>query len=958
MLKLDKLFTRVICALVVLTPLAFGSVYPWAYRFAEFGAFAAGALWMLKLAILAQRGDSPAPENHALMRALGFPIALLLILVAVQLVPMPPAMLRVLSPATYDLYTRAFPGWPERAPYAGIMAEPGPAQAVVLTADSVVLPTEIEVNDGAPIPFAPAKLAHGAASADITPVATPLHPTGVARLFADTWRPLAVAWPLTITGLGGAFAVAMVLFAVCFYPFGSSAGPSDSSDFIRAVLLSTIAAGVIVTVLGLIEVATWNGRVLWVMIPFDWGKPLFDEAARRARGPFVNPDHFAGYLAMIFPLLLSIAVFAGFPLRKAGPGARLLSAIGLFLVFSAVALSQSRAGWLGVAVGTILLVTLVMGRLTASEHAARSGAARALRLSLSILSVMLVLAMIFVGAQGRHQTAARLGGSLIGGGVDLRERLIVWTRSLAVFRQFPLFGVGLGGWPAIFHHFQPPPRTEVYFNRTHNDYLQMLVEVGAIGVLLLGWLFLRVALRLRAGLARVSEDMLPAYAALVSALAVMAVVESFDFDLQIPANLFLFVIILGLALRMSLGTNEVVSTAQLKAWTFVRIVPAAFAMAAGVAALVLQYGPPYPYNLGHPNSPELIMDQLLGYPSEPAVHLTLLDRFGGAMPKSVVSHELAAAAWLDPTNPRAQDLYARDLNEHGDHEGAARVMDASVYASPETATHMYLEPRVVPWLPDDQKAAVEDGLKRAAAAGFEHAGATLGNYYDALNRSPDSAAVSLAAAAREPEAAKRAELLCAAGDAYLKSGMLHRAGDVFQQAIEVDPLNTQAYIDLIARVLVPYDQYDQAYRLVTQATEAGADSCRVAIAFSDGAQAQGRSDVAEKALGEALSNDASSFECTLELGKLYARQGRDTRAVLVLTDAAKLNPDSVDAWMTLGSVAERNYDYFAAEKAYDQAQRLAPQDRDVIARVAGFKRKMNDPATTAGMTPTSTGVPQ
>ncbi|HUA36463.1 MAG TPA: O-antigen ligase family protein [Candidatus Binataceae bacterium] len=947
MLKLDRLFTWIVCALVILAPLAFGTVYPWAYRLAEAAAFAAGALWMLKLAVLAQRGDSPAPENRALMLAIGVPLGLLLVLVAVQLVPMPPGLLRVISPATYDLYSRAFPDWPARAPYAGMTVEAGAAPAVTLTSNSVVLPTEQEISAGAPIPFAPATLTVGPPSANVVSAPMPLQPTGVARLFSDKWRPLAVAWPLTITGLGGAFAIATLLLAVCFYPFGSSAGPSDSSRFIRAVLMSMIAACVMVALVGLIEVATWNGRVLWIMVPFDWGKPLFDEAARRARGPFVNPDHFAGYLAMLFPLLLSLAVFGGFPAREGvGPGARVTAAIALFLAFAAVALSQSRAGWLGVAVGTILLVTLVLTEFSRREEGkSASAGARALRLSLSILSVMLLLTLFFVGTQGRHLTAQRLGSTVTG--VDLRERLVVWARSLVVFREFPLFGVGLGGWPAIFHHFQPPPHVAVYFNRAHNDYLQMLVEIGAIGMLLLGWLLVRAALRLRAGLAAVSEPMLPAYAALLSALVVIGVVESFDFDLQIPANLILFVTILGLALRMSLGQIGVVSTAQPKAWAFVRLVPAAFATVAGILAIVLQEGPPYPYNLGHPIAATLMMDQLVGYPTEPAVHLTLLDRYGASLPPGVVSHELAAAAWLDSTDPRAHDLYARDLIDHGDRDGAAREIAVSVYASPETNAHEYLEPRIVPWLPDDQKRAIEESLRRAVAAGFPHAGSTLGAYYDALDRSPDSAAVSLAAATHEPDPARRAELFCVAGDSYLKSGMLQKAGEVFRRAIESDPESSEAYIALISRVLVPYGEYDDAHQLVAQATQSGADACRIAIAFSDGAQNRGRSDVAEQALGEALSNDASSFECTLELGKLYAREGRDARAVLVLKQAATLNPDSVDAWMTLGSVAERSYDYFTAEKAYDEAERLAPHDREVTVQVSDFKRKMTEPAATA-----------
>jgi len=127
------------------------------------------------------------------------------------------------------------------------------------------------------------------------------------------------------------------------------------------MLIAILAAGTLVAVVGLAQWATWNGKILWVMVPYDWGAPDLGVAARRASGPFVNPDHFAGYLATIFPLALAGLIFGGFPARSgSGPATRVMYGFATFLIFTAVALSLSRAGWIGLAIGTSLVIGCVL----------------------------------------------------------------------------------------------------------------------------------------------------------------------------------------------------------------------------------------------------------------------------------------------------------------------------------------------------------------------------------------------------------------------------------------------------------------------------------------------------------------------------------------------------------------------------------------------------------------------
>ena len=226
----------------------------------------------------------------------------------------------------------------------------------------------------------------------------------VPAIYSTRWRPLTIAWPLTNTGLVGAFAVAALLLAVAFYPAGDQGESRDGIELTRITLVAVLVSGLLIAIVGLIQWATWNGKILWTMVPLDWGAP--DPTAARASGPFVDPDHFAGYLAMVFPLMLSGAIFGGFPARSGADAAKRISCgFAAFLIFIAVALSQSRAGWMGLAIGTVALFLFVQTRSRSAENSVGGKAtARALRTSLAILAAMVVLALMFVGGRARDES--------------------------------------------------------------------------------------------------------------------------------------------------------------------------------------------------------------------------------------------------------------------------------------------------------------------------------------------------------------------------------------------------------------------------------------------------------------------------------------------------------------------------------------------------------------------------
>jgi tetratricopeptide (TPR) repeat protein len=650
-------------------------------------------------------------------------------------------------------------------------------------------------------------------------------------------------------------------------------------------------------------------------------------------------------------LMLSGAVFGGFPASsKPDPAKRILCGFAAFLIFIAIALSQSRAGWMGLTLGTIVLFLFAQSRSRSSEDSdSNKATARSLRAALAVLAVMVVLALMFVGGRARQESAARLGLTVSQGSLDLHQRMAIWLRTPAILSEFPLFGVGLGAWPEVFFRFQPPPRSDLLFNAAHNDYLEILIDVGLIGIALLGWFVVRVAARLRSALRIVPEQMLPALAAIIAGLLAMAAIEFFDFDLQIPANLILFVILIGLGLRMSIPEERsetglrLVRPLEHEPRTTMFYPPLAGAIALAILALT-QSGRPYPYDIATPGSPSDARNLVLSYPYNPATHRTILARFGDSMEPATRSRWIETWQWLDPTDPLARDFYAQDLLDHGKRPDAIAQIGESVFVAPLASQHAYLSPPIVPLLPDDEKRAIGAGLERAVSSGFSGSVETLGNFYQAVGKSSERAALLTSAAERENDPARRAQYLRAAADAYVKMGRLDRAAEVLRTAIDEDPEEADNYTDLITRVLLPREQFEQVQTVISDGIDRGADPCQLAMSVVQGAQAIGRFDVAEQALDTALNVDNTAYDCTLAMGSLYLATGRNARAVLLFDKATELRPDSAQAYVHLATAADRNYDYSTAEAAYNRAASLAPKDRDISDRLAGFKRKLADAA--------------
>ena len=484
------------------------------------------------------------------------------------------------------------------------------------------------------------------------------------------------------------------------------------------------------------------------------------------------------------------------PLEKA---LRICCGLTAFLLFTGIVLSLSRSGWIGALLGVVILAWLSP---RAVGHASRLDAHRAsasrltphgigavARLSLITLCVLLIVSLFIIGPGGREQVDARLGQT-IGQDAGFLGRMAISKDSLLMIRDFPLMGVGLGGWPELFLHYRRAPWLGDFYREAHNEYVQLLAETGVVGFGLLAWFFLQGGRRLLSGHKKASTEARPVIAALIAALGVMAFHECFDFNLHIPANAFLFTLLFALAVRVAgsreqgAGSKEQ-GTFRISKFEFrifqsairnsksairnplfqyssipaFRPVAVAFA-ALGLAACALaQEQTPYPYNLKEPASLAEAQELVLAHPTHAPYHLSLLRIMGNKAPPALQVSESRAALWIEPTNPYYRDFYAGTLMSMGRTEEGLREVTRSVADSPSLNTHVYLSAESLPLLSGEEQGAVEVGFRQALARSYPEALNGLAEFYVKLNRFSDQGALYEEAALKESDSAKKADLL-------------------------------------------------------------------------------------------------------------------------------------------------------------------------------------------------------
>ncbi|MCS6816657.1 MAG: O-antigen ligase family protein [Blastocatellia bacterium] len=482
-----------------------------------------------------------------------------------------------------------------------------------------------------------------------------------------------------------------------------------------------VAVGASLTLFALVQLAFWNGKIFW----------RIETASAFPFGPYVNHNHFAGFIELALGATLGLLLAEIHPVVSgrvrlrdySATRAILLAGVGALLLIGLL-LSRSRGGIVSVLGASAILPLLLQ----------RSESRRALVLAL------LVLALLVGGALALGSGIA-LERYRFAGDPSVQYRLATWRDTLALGRDYWRFGCGLGNFAEAFPAYKTgfPGFFTVH---PENDYLQALAELGIAGfglLMALIGIYARGVLKLLRQ--RRNEEVRGLAAGGMFGLIALSLHGLYDFNFHIPANAFAFVLMAAMTqaiVALHVRSNgEIAFLMPVRQWTrerstslFTGIVLVGLAGAIGYAALSLRAAIHHQqflawfqtYRVEPPEQALRAMDRLIPGHEAEMRHWRARQLFDyGRLPdrprlQQYAFFERAAelaqeAVWARPARGRYWALWARALAELGERERAVWAFERAVRLDPMNAEIRYDFGRYAVFLGDRERALAE--LSRA-----------------------------------------------------------------------------------------------------------------------------------------------------------------------------------------------------------------------------------------------------
>jgi O-antigen ligase len=290
---------------------------------------------------------------------------------------------------------------------------------------------------------------------------------------------------------------------------------------VKILAISFSAYGMAVATFGLFQGLASNGKLYWLRNP-SRGSWIY--------GPYINHNHYAGLMEMLvpIPLVLSLTSHARSGLRKAAVVASAAMATTIFL-------SGSRGGMIAFMCELVLLACILIWQRSSGSNSFSS------RLTLALFAVLF---LSFLGWIGGHEAIDRLVNvESTRHEITAGLRLDIDRDLLKMFPHRPFLGWGLGTFEYVYPQFRSF-YTSYHIDEAHNDYLQLLIELGSAGFIAVIW-FLWLVYRIGSKKLRNWPTDVDGAVALAGILGITGILvhSLVDFNLQVPANAALFYVL-------------------------------------------------------------------------------------------------------------------------------------------------------------------------------------------------------------------------------------------------------------------------------------------------------------------------------------------------------------------------------------------------------------------------------
>lgn len=180
----------------------------------------------------------------------------------------------------------------------------------------------------------------------------------------------------------------------------------------------------------------------------------------RAAGFFGHPMTFAGYLCMYLPLFL-----IGYFENLFGTKYKHVSGLMFLAGLAALIFNGTRGAWLAVAITSGILLLYYMFRSKRN-------------LIVGIVLIAVSGGLLVNDAAFMHRVSTITNNKY----QSNSERLLMWESAWNMFKDHPVFGVGLGQYKDNYQQkYISPKAKEPNLAHAHNNFMQMLAENGIVG---------------------------------------------------------------------------------------------------------------------------------------------------------------------------------------------------------------------------------------------------------------------------------------------------------------------------------------------------------------------------------------------------------------------------------------------------------------------------------------------
>lgn len=371
---------------------------------------------------------------------------------------------------------------------------------------------------------------------------------------------------------------AVVVLVLLVFSFLAGANFFTGRKRLFAIASFLTVYGLAVAVFALAQHFTWNGH-------FYWLRP--NTVSTSPFGPFVNHNHFAGYMEMLIPIPLALVIT-----RAVRGGRRLLYGFAAAVMALAAVVSLSRGGMISMLASFVFIFVMSLRLRRTPAHAGGSGADRtaadkmirrrspegaagparpSLRNSFLSRAVVVGLAAGVIAAGGfwigAEPIVDRITRGEVSSTASQRETFYasrgwIWRDTLTMISANPILGVGLGAYETAFSTYTKSDGA-IRVPQAHNDYLQIVADCGVIGGALALWF---IAMLFRAVWRPIrSRDPLIAGLALGAGASIFAILvhSFFDFNLQLPSNALLFLFLSAIASQVGAAALDTEATSPL-----------------------------------------------------------------------------------------------------------------------------------------------------------------------------------------------------------------------------------------------------------------------------------------------------------------------------------------------------------------------------------------------------------